>query len=148
MRLQSQLIIIIICLNAGMALVDGLGALGVLPAYTISHPLTNQTTSTNGAGIVQYGNASDIADKWSQNAPSTIGVIGDMVGSLPTYFKIIADVIGGFPLLIIQIGAMFPLDSVSTAVVLAFATAMATIWGYLMVTYIIELISGRYIADG
>ncbi len=130
-----------------MALVDGLGALNVLPAYSIAHPLSNQTTNTNGGGIVQYGNASDIANSWSANPPTTIGVIGDIVGSLPIYFKIIADVIGGFPLLIIQVGAMFPLDAVSQAVILVLATAMATVWGYLMITFIIELISGRYIAE-
>jgi hypothetical protein len=148
MRIQSMLLIALVCVNAGMALVDGLGALGVLPAYSYVHPLSNQTVVSGSGGLVQYGNASDIATQWSGNPPTTIGVIGDIVGSLPIYFKIIIDLIGGFPLLIVQLGAIFPLDTVSGYVVLAFAGAMATVWGYLMVTFIIELISGRYIADG
>jgi hypothetical protein len=142
MRIQSQIIIALIILNACIAAYDGFGALGLIPEYAYVHQL-NQTQLTPDEGLVQYGNASEIAEDWSQNPPTVIGVIGDIVGSLPTYFKIIIDVIAGFPMLIIQIADAFALDTVTASAILVFATLFGTPFGFLMVSYIIELISGR-----
>ena len=142
MRIQSQIIIALIIMNACIAAYDGFGALGIIPEYAYVHPL-NQTQLTPDEGMVQYGNASDIAADWSQNPPTVIGVIGDIVGSLPTYFKVLIDIFAGFPMLIIQIASAFALDTVSSAAILVFATLFGTPFGFLMVSYIIELISGR-----
>lgn len=146
MRTASQIIIALICLNAAIAFADGLGALGVLPAWNYTHGLSVNSTDPTGA-LVQYGNATDMATTWSSNPPTVIGVIGDIVGSLPSYFKIIVDVIGGFPILIIQLSNMFALDPTGTLVVLVFASLLATPFGFLMFSYIIELISGRSLFD-
>lgn len=147
MRIQSQLLLIMVCINAGMAFADGLGALNILPGYSLTHPISNSTFINGTDSLVQYGNATDNAVQWSASPPSVIGVIGDIVGSLPGYFKVIVDLIGGFPILIIQIGNMFPLDSISELVVVLFASAMATIWGFLMLSYVFELISGRMVNE-
>ena len=150
MRIQSQLLLIFVCLNAGMTLVDGLGSAGVIPGYALSHGLTNSTSSSTdpNSAAVQYGNATDIAGQWTAKAPTVIGVIGDVVGALPWYFKMIADVITGFPFLIAQLGSAFPLDNTSANVVLLFVTALSVIWGWLMVSFIVELISGRFLNEG
>jgi hypothetical protein len=142
LRIQSQIIIALIILNACIAAYDGFGVLGLIPEYAYIHPL-NQTQLTPEQGMVRYGNASDIAADWSQNPPTVIGVIGDVVGSLPTYFKVLIDIFAGFPMLIIQIASAFALDTVSSAAILVFATLFGTPFGFLMVSYIIELISGR-----
>jgi len=142
LRIQSQIIIALIILNACIAAYDGFEALGLIPEYAYIHPL-NQTQLTPDEGMVQFGNASDIAADWSQNPPTVIGVIGDIVGSLPTYFKVLIDIFAGFPMLIIQIASAFALDTVSSAAILVFATLFGTPFGFLMVSYIIELISGR-----
>lgn len=142
MRIQSQILIALICLNAAIAFSDGLGALGVLPGYSYVHPLSQNGTTPEGA-MVQYGNATDAASSWSQNPPTVIGVIGDIVGSLPSYFKVLIDVIAGFPLLIIQLSSIFALDVTGTLVIVAFAALLGTPFGFLMFSYIIELISGR-----
>ena len=142
MRIQSQIIIALICFNAAIAFVDGLGEIGVLPGYNYAHGLSTNSTDYNGA-MVQYGNATDMARSWSENPPTTIGVIGDIVGSLPSYFTVIIDLIGGFPILIIQVSNMFALDATATLVVAALATFLATPFGFLMFSYIVEWISGR-----
>ncbi len=94
MRIQSQILIALICFNAAIAFVDALGELNVLPGYNYAHGLGTNSTDYNGA-LVQYGNATDLATSWSQNPPSVVAVIGDIVGSLPSYFKIVIDLIGG-----------------------------------------------------
>lgn len=147
MRIQSQIIIALICLNAAIAFADGLGELGVLPGYNYAHGLTGTNSTDYEGAMVIYGNATDLAANWSNDPPTTIGVIGDIVGSLPSYFKVILDVIGGFPILIIQLSNMFALDSTSTLVVAAFATFLGTPFGFLMFSYIIELISGRVVNE-
>lgn len=150
MRIQSQLLLIFICLNAGMTLVDGLGTLGVIPGYAYAHGISNSTsTSLNPSdAAVQYGNASQIADSWSKNPPTILGMIGDILGSLPWYFKMILDIIGGFPFVIVQLASGFALDPLSSAVVVCFSSALSLIWGWLMASYIIELISGRMLNEG
>jgi len=142
LRIQSQILIALICFNASIAFVDALGVIGVVPGYNYAHSLGTNSTDYNGA-LVQYGNATDLASSWSQNPPTTIGVIGDIVGSLPSYFKIVVDLIGGFPILIIQLSNMFALDSTGSLVIAALATFLATPFGFLMFSYIIEWISGR-----
>ncbi len=142
MRIQSQILIALICFNAAIAFVDALGTIGVVPGYNYAHSLSTNSTDYNGA-MVQYGNATDLAASWSTNPPTTIGVIGDIVGSLPSYFKIVIDLIGGFPILIIQLSNMFALDATSALVVAALATFLATPFGFLMFSYIVEWISGR-----
>jgi hypothetical protein len=137
-----------------MVLVDGLGAVGVqyniqlVPGYNYTHAASNSTQPQGTGAMVQYGNATQLAQQWSSNPPTTIGVIGDIVGSLPIYFKILADVLAGPAVIIIQLANMFPLDTVSANIVVLFAAAIETIWAYLMVTFCIELISGRYIVEG
>lgn len=135
-----------ICINAAIAFVDTLGELGFMPGYEFAHALSTNSTDVDGA-MVQYGNATDAATSWSENPPSVIAVIGDIVGSLPSYFKIILDVIAGFPLLIIQLSNMFALDATASLVITAVATMFATPFGFLMFSYIIELISGRSLND-
>lgn len=150
MRVQSQLLLIFICLNAGMTMVDGLGMLGVIPGYSLAHSLSNSTSTplnpSNAA--VQYGNASEIATQWSANPPTILGMIGDILGSLPWYFKMILDVIGGFPFLIVQLASSFALDPISAAAILCISSALSLIWGWLMASFIIELISGRMLNEG
>jgi hypothetical protein len=142
LRIQSQILIALICFNAAIAFVDTLGIIGVLPGYNFAHGLGTNSTDYNGA-MVQYGNATDMATSWSQNPPTAIGVIGDIVGSLPSYFKIVIDLIGGFPILIIQLSNMFALDATGALVIAALATFLATPFGFLMFSYIVEWISGR-----
>jgi hypothetical protein len=67
---------------------------------------------------------------------------------LPIYFKILADVFAGPAVLIIQLANMFPLNAASGNVVILFAGAIETVWAYLMVSFIVELVSGRYIVEG
>lgn len=143
MRIQSQIIIAILCINAAIAFVDTLGYLEVIPGWGYAHGLSEGANVDYEGSMVEYGNATDIATQWSQNPPSVIAVVGDIVGSLPSYFKIIVDIIGGFPLLIIQLGSMFALNDVAVLVIAAVATLLATPFGFLMFSYIIELISGR-----
>lgn len=142
MRIQSQIVIALICINAAVAFYDGLGALGVVPEYQFTHGL-NQTQLTPDQAQVQYGNASELAEGWSQNPPTVIDLVGDIVGSLPSYFKVILDVFGGFTMLILQLASAVPLDPVSAAVITLFATLLATPFGFMMLAYIVELISGR-----
>ena len=148
MRVQSELIIMFICLTAAMVLVDGLGAAGAVPGYSYVHAPSNSTVPQGTGAMVQYGNATQLSQQWSANPPTTIGVIGDIVGSLPIYFKILADVFAGPVALIVQLANMFPLDEASGNIVILFAGAIETVWAYLMVSFILELISGRYIVEG
>lgn len=148
MRIQSELILIFICLTAAVTLVDGLGAAGCVPGYSYVHQASNSTQAQGTGAAIQYGNATAIATNWSKNPPTTIGVIGDIVGSLPIYFQVLSNVFAGPALLIIQIANMFPLDAPSSNVVLLFAGAIETIWAYLMVSFVVELVSGRYIVEG
>ncbi len=145
MRIQSQIIIAIICINAAIAFYDGAGALGLVPSFEYAHPLTNSTYS--GGEPVQYGNASDVATQWTKNPPSVIGIIGDIVGGLPIYFKVILDVIGGLPMLVAQLASAFALDTVSASALLLVSTLLGTPFGFLMFSYIVELITGRVIHD-
>lgn len=148
MRIQSELIIIFICITGGMVLVDGLGVAGCVPGYSYVHALSNGTVPVGSSSLVQYGNATQIAQQWSAKPPTTIGVIGDIVGSLPGYFQIIAIALAGPGALIIQIAGMFPLDAASANIVVLFAAAVTVVWGYLMATFVVELLSGRYIVEG
>ena len=150
MRVQSQLLLIFVCLNAGMTLVDGLGNLGVIPGYSMAHSLTNSSsipTDANSAAV-QYGNASQIATSWSQNPPTLLGTIGDILGSLPWYFRMILDIFTGFPFLIAQLSSAFALDALSSNVVLVISVALSSVWGWLMASFIVELISGRMLNEG
>jgi hypothetical protein len=150
MRVQSQLLLIFICLNAGLTLVDGLGNLGVIPGYSLAHSLSNSTaiSSSPTDAAVQYGNASQIATSWSQNPPTLLGTVGDILGSLPWYFTMIIDIFTGFPFLIVQLSSAFALDPLSSNVVLVISVALSSVWGWLMASFIVELISGRLLNEG
>jgi hypothetical protein len=87
MRIQSQIIIAIICINAAIAFGDSLGALGVLPGYDVAHSLSVNGTSTEAA-MVQYGNGL----MWLRNGAVTAnGYWGswDIVGSLPSSLRLL-----------------------------------------------------------
>lgn len=131
-----------------MVLVDGLGAAGAVPGYSFVHAPSNSTQPQGTGAAVQYGNATAISTNWSVNPPTTIGVIGDIVGSLPIWFQILIPVFAGPATLIIQIASMFPLDAASANIVVLFAGAIEGVWAYLMVSFVLELISGRYVTEG
>lgn len=140
MRIQSQLLLIFVCINAAMGLVVALQGFGVINLFG---SISTSDTDLNSAAV-QYGDAGEIAEAWSTRDPPTLlGVIGDIMGSIPWYFTMILSVIAGFPMLILQLSSAFPLDPVASNVVLAFDIALVAIWGWLMASFIIELISGR-----
>ena len=130
-----------------MTCVDGLGAAGVIPGYSLAHGLSGSIPTDPSQAAIQYGNASDIATQWTKNPPTALGTIGDILGSLPWYFKMVIDIFSGFPFLIAQLGSAFPLDAASSNVVLIFAVALSTVWGWLMASFIIEIISGRFLNE-
>jgi hypothetical protein len=138
--MQSQLLLIFVCINAAMGLVSALQGLGVIDLFgSISVP-----EQTLDSAAVQYGDAGQIAEAWSTRDPPTLlGVIGDIMGSIPWYFSMILGVIAGFPMLILQLSSAYPLDPVASYVVLSFDIALVSIWFWLMTSFIIELISGR-----
>ena len=149
MRKQSQLLLLFICINVGMSMVDGLGSLGAIPGYSYAHGLSNSTSIPNdpSAAAVQYGNASEIATAWSQNPPTLLGTIGDILGSLPWYFRMILDIFTGFPFLVAQLASAFTLDPLSSNVVLVISVGLSSVWGWLMASFIVELISGRMLNE-
>jgi len=123
-----------------MGLVVALQGFGVINLFG---SISTSDTDLNSAAV-QYGDAGEIAEAWSTRDPPTLlGVIGDIMGSIPWYFTMILSVIAGFPMLILQLSSAFPLDPVASNVVLAFDIALVAIWGWLMASFIIELISGR-----
>ena len=140
MRIQSQLLLIFVCINAAMGLVSALQGFGVIDLFgSVSVP-----EQTLDSAAVQYGDGAEIAESWSTRDPPTLlGVVGDIMGSIPWYFTMILSVIAGFPMLILQLSSAFPLDPTAANVVLAFDIALVAIWGWLMASFIIELISGR-----
>ncbi|MCL2476327.1 hypothetical protein [Candidatus Bathycorpusculum sp.] len=140
MRIQAQLLLIFVCINAAMGLVTALQGLGVIDLFSaISTP-----EQTLDSAAVQYGDPGEIATAWSTRDPPTLlGVIGDIMGSIPWYFSMMLSLVAGFPMLVLQLSSAFPLDPLASNVVLAFDMALVAIWGFLMVSFVIELISGR-----
>jgi len=140
MRIQAQLLLIFVCINAAMGLVTALQGLGVIDLFsTISTPAQDLNSAA-----VQYGDAGEVAEAWSTRDPPTLlGVIGDIMGSIPWYFTTMLSLVAGFPMLILQLSSAFPLDPVASNVVLAFDIALVGIWSWLMFSFVIELISGR-----
>lgn len=144
MRVQNQIVIFILCLNVALAMVDAFGS-AVIPGtgYGYSGP-----PSDNGSALGTYTseyNATDVAANWQP--PSVLTAIGDIVWSLPKFFIIMLDIVAGFPLLLIRIGAMFAFDATAGATWLVFCGGLGAIFGYMMVTFILELISGRPLND-
>jgi hypothetical protein len=148
----------ILCLNLAVTLVNSLGAVGAIPGYNYLHPISgaNSTLALNQSqNLVSYGNVSSAAGGWINSTSNygtgilgVFGMIGDIVNSLPTFFKIMLSVVFGFPALIASICTVYglnPLNPVSSSdyVVTIFLVAFEGIFFYLMLLFVVELISGR-----
>ncbi len=141
MRTQNQIIIFILCINVAMAMVDAFGSGVIAGTQYTSNPSDSGTLNTYAS---EY-NATSTASEWQP--PTLLTAIGDIVWSLPKFFIIILDIIGGFPLLLIRIGNLFVFDSFAAAAWLVFCSGIGVVFGYIMVMFIIELVSGRSLND-
>jgi len=145
MRVQSQLLVLFVCLNAAMGMVTELSNLGIVNLFGSTGV---DAPKSVGDAMVQYGDAPAIADDWSKKPPTVLGMIGDILGSIPWYFRIAMSGIAGFPILAVQLANAYALDPMGNAIVTIFVVGLTLVWGWLMASFIIELISGRFLNEG
>ena len=144
MRVQTQILIFILCINVSFTLLMNLNASGTpIGGMNYVQPL-NASSSFNDT-INQY-NATAVASAWSQNTYS-IPVIGDIFSGFSFLIKNMAYLLGGFAFMLSWIGDGMIVDSGARAAWVVITGALSAMFAVLMFLWMIELISGRVLND-
>ena len=135
MKWQSEIILVIICLNLATGLVVELSVPGT--SYVSPSPTGNATDYPS-----QF-NATEIAKGWS--FPPTIGipVIGDIWSGFSFLVRMITYVFVGFPIFLQTLGDNYITDPSGLAAWTSISTVILALFAVVMAFYFVWFISGR-----
>lgn len=105
------------------------------------------TGGTDATEYEQHFNATEIAHGWSATPFSGIPVIGDIFGGFNFFWQTIGYIIDGFPTLLVWIGDSLIGTSEGQIAFMVIANIIRATQALLIVTFLIEFISGRVFTD-
>lgn len=135
MKWQSEIILVIICLNLATGLVVELSIPGT--DYVSPSPTGNSSDYSS------HFNATEIAQGWS--FPPTIGipVIGDIWSGFSFLVRMITYVFVGFPIFLQTMGDNYITDSSGLAAWNSISMVILALFAVVMALYFVWFISGR-----
>lgn len=144
MRVQTQILIFILCINTMFTLVLNLNAAGT-PIGGLQYVQPTNTTGSFNDTTSRF-NATQIANQWSQNT-FNIPVIGDIWSGFSFLIKNIGYLLGGFAFMFAWIGDSMLTDSSARVAFDILSGAIGAIFSVLMALWMVEIISGRVLND-
>lgn len=108
------------------------------------------SASSSGANATEYEqhfNATEIAEGWSATPFSGIPLIGDIFAGFNFFWQVIGYLIDGFPTLLVWIGDSLIGSYEGQVAFTIIANVLRAAQALLIVTFLIEFISGRVFTD-
>ena len=139
MRLQTQILVFMICLNLATTVVVQLG----VPGTGYTQPSNSTGTATQ---YEQRFNATEMGGNW-QATNYGIPIIGDIFGAFYFFFNCIKFLLAGFPIMLWWIGDNFITDPAGRIAYGILITPIIALFAVMMGMYIIEFIGGRYLNE-
>jgi hypothetical protein len=139
MKIQYELLLGIFIINLGVGVVMGLALPGT--AYVAAGP-----AGVNATQYEQQFNSSDIA-RWKGSPFSGIPVIGDIFAGFNYLWQNIQYLVDGLPKFLDFIKTSYIVDPTAQLAFDIIENAIRAIYALLIVIFLIEFISGRYISD-
>jgi len=139
-KAQFKVLIFIACLNLSVGLVIGLG----LPGTEYMQPAQPAMSAED---YEEHFNATDIVGGWDTNIITGIPIIGDIFSGLQFLWRNFQYLIDGFPMFLTWISDTYILDAETQTALNYIIWVLRGIYAIMMGVFVIELISGRVIAD-
>jgi hypothetical protein len=146
LRIESQILIIVLIMNLTVLMIMDLGSIGAIPGVVYMQQLNATGTTTQ---YQERFNASAIIDPRTGWNPPTVSIpiIGDVFGGLMFFFKQVAFIIAGFPLWLLSLGNTYITDTNGLLTWNIIAGTISAIFGIYMSWFIIQLITGRVLNE-
>ena len=140
MKVQWQILLFIFCLN----LTFGLAIAVAVPGTEYVTPVVQGPNATE---YEEHFNATELAEGWDQNPLSGIPIIGDVFAGFSFAWQYMQYLVDGFPMLLGFIRNTYITSSAGIVVFLVLENVLRAIFALLIVTFLIEFMSGRVFTD-
>ncbi len=139
MRVQTQILFYVLCINVASIIAVTLQVPGVAYSQNMSTGLGSLED------IVGKFNATDVGSRFSQNP--LLGFLDTVVGAANFIFATVPYLFFGYAIILQWIGAVFIQDAAGQTAYNVLVDALVAVFSFLMFVWFVEIISGRQLFD-